>query len=79
MWFLLDYDRRRGEIVAMRTFAVSQREQAEEARLDLELALSRANVEREVVVLEATNEEALRRTHQRYFATWDNLAHSASA
>ena len=79
MWFLLDYDRQRGVIVNMRTFADSQREQAEEASLELELELRRADVEREIVLLEAENEVALRRTHQRYFARWDALARSASS
>ena len=79
MWFLLNYDRQRGEIVTLRTFPESQREQAEEARLGLEIELSRAHVEREVVLLEAESEDALRRTHRRYFAQWDTLARSASS
>jgi hypothetical protein len=33
----------------------------------MELDLNRRGVEREVVLLEAENEEALRRTHRRYF------------
>jgi hypothetical protein len=33
----------------------------------MELELNRLGIEREVVLLEADTEEALRRTHRRYF------------
>ena len=79
MWFLLDYDRQRGQIVTLRSFLKSAREEAEQARLDLELQLRRENIEREVVLLEAENETALRKTHQRYFAAWDTLARAAAS
>jgi hypothetical protein len=78
MWFLLNYDRQQGVIVTLSTFSDFHREQADEARLNLELKLSRENVEREIVLLEAEDEAALRKTHQRYFAKWDALARSAS-
>jgi hypothetical protein len=79
MWFLLEYDRQLGAIVTMRTFELSGREQAEQARLDLEIELDRMNIKHEIVVLEAESEEALRLTHRRYFADWDALARSASS
>ena len=71
MIFLIEYDRNRGEIVSFKTFDDSERRNAEDARLELELELNRLGTEREVVLLEASTEEALRRTHRRYF---ENLA-----
>jgi hypothetical protein len=43
------------------------REDVDEARLQMELRLRREAAKREVVVLEAADEEALRKTHARYF------------
>jgi hypothetical protein len=65
--FLIEYNRSEGSIVTFRTFDDSQRREAENARLDIELALNRNGVGYEVVLLEAENEDALRRTHRRYF------------
>jgi hypothetical protein len=67
MLFLIEYDRSRGSIVQLREFADDFRETAEEARLKLELDLKRQGVEHEVVLLDAPSEEAIRRTHGRYF------------
>ncbi|MEJ7811727.1 MAG: hypothetical protein WKG32_15045 [Gemmatimonadaceae bacterium] len=67
MLFLIEYDRRRGRIVTLRTFEATERADAANARLDLELELNRSGTEREVVLLEAATESALRRTHRRYF------------
>ena len=67
MLFLIEYDRNRGEIVGLQSFSESGRQAAESARLDLELQLNRLGKGHEVVVLEATSEAALRRTHRRYF------------
>lgn len=67
MVFLIEYDRSSGTIKEMRKFDDSSRNLAEEARLELELKLNRAGVLHEVVLLEAPSEEALRRTHSRYF------------
>ena len=71
MLFLIEYDRSSGEIVTFREFDDSERRKAEDARLEMELELNRLGTEREVVLLEAASEEALRRTHRRYF---ENLA-----
>ncbi len=76
MIFLIEYDRARGSIVTMKKFDESERERAENARLEMELDLNRRDVEREVVLLEAETEEALRRTHRRYF---ENLAELVKA
>lgn len=67
MIFLIDYDRLRGQVVRFEPFKDTERIEAETLRLDIELALQRQNLDREVVLLESTTEEALRRTHRRYF------------
>ena len=67
MLFLIEYDRNRGRIVTIRSFNDSNGERAEESRLQLELELNLKRTDNEVVLLEAANEEALRRTHRRYF------------
>jgi hypothetical protein len=79
MIFLIEYDRNRGQIVTLETFADSERQKAEDARLELELELNRREVEREVVLLEAETEEALRRTHRRYFEDLAELVNAPAA
>lgn len=71
MIFLIEYSRPEGRIVTLRQFVDSERAKAQDERLDIELALNRSGAEHEVVLLEAADEDALRRTHQRYF---DDLA-----
>ena len=67
MIFLIEYDRARGSLVTLKRFDDSRREEAWKERLEMELSLNRQGVDREVVLLEAETEEALRRTHRRYF------------
>jgi hypothetical protein len=67
MLFLIEYDRQRGEIVTFKRFGEGESGLAVKARLELELDLNSRGIEREVVLLEAENEEAVRRTHRRYF------------
>ncbi|CBE69120.1 MAG: hypothetical protein F9K13_06850 [Candidatus Methylomirabilis oxygeniifera] len=67
MIFLIEYNRGEGRIVNFRAFEDSERRNAEDSRLEIELNLNRAGVDHEVVLLEAASEEALRRTHRRYF------------
>jgi hypothetical protein len=74
MIFLIEYDRDEGQIVKIESFADSERERAEESRLNLELELNMKGIENEVVLLEAATEEALRRTHRRYFEDLSELA-----
>ena len=74
MLFLIEYDRNRGRVVTIREFADSEKEAAEDTRLGLELELNRRSEEHEVVLLEAANEEALRKTHRRYFEDVFQLA-----
>jgi hypothetical protein len=76
MIFLIEYDRIRGRIMSFKAFDESERMKAEDSRLQLELELNRVGTEREVVLLEAASEEALRRTHRRYFEDLSELVNS---
>ena len=67
MIFLIEYNRSEGRIVTFRDFDDSQRREAEDSRIEIELALNRKEVDHEVVLLEAESEDVLRRTHRRYF------------
>jgi len=73
MFFLIEYDRAKGQIVALRTFDDSERKQAQDIRLELELNLNESGIKREVVLLEAASEEAVRLTHRHYFEDLDQL------
>jgi hypothetical protein len=77
MIFLIEYNRSEGRIVTFRDFDDSQRRDAENSRLDIELALNRKEIDHEVVLLEAASEEALHRTHQRYFVNLRQILKSA--
>jgi hypothetical protein len=77
MLFLIEYDRPGGSIVQLRKFEDVFREVAEDARLSLELDLNRQGVEHEVVLLDARDEAALRRTHGRYFESVAELVGSS--
>jgi len=71
MLFLIEYNRRTGQITNLRSFVDSERHKAQDERLKTELEFNRKGIEREIVLLEAETEEALRRTHRRYF---ENIA-----
>jgi hypothetical protein len=73
MLFLIEYDRIGGNLDSFIRFSDAERRLAEIARLEMELELNRQGVEREVVLLEADTEEALRRTHRRYFESLSEL------
>jgi hypothetical protein len=77
MIYLIQYDREKGTLVSVQEFADSEAAHVAEERLALEVSLARQGVAREVVVLEAASVEALKRTHQRYFARLDELAASS--
>jgi hypothetical protein len=78
MIFLIEYDRDRGRIVEIKSFKDSDRGKAEESRLELELELNLKAIDNEVVLLEASTENALRRTHRRYFEDLTELTTSPS-
>ncbi len=67
MVFLIEYDRPTGTLVQFRKFEDSERQIAQDARLELELRLNRERSQHEVVILEAPSEEDVRHTHGRYF------------
>ncbi len=73
MLFLIEYDRSLGEIVTLRTFDDSERRVAEDARLETEIKLDRLGIKHEVALLDAATEDALRRTHRRYFENLGEL------
>jgi len=79
MIFLVEYDRSRGSIARITAFDDSQKDRAENARLALELELHGQGVRKEVVLLEAASEEALRLTHRRYFEDLAELAKSSAS
>ena len=76
MIFLLKYDRRAGKVRYKKIFSATERPKAHRERLALELELRRSAVPCEVVLLEASDEAALMRTHQRYFKSTEELVES---
>jgi len=74
-YFLLVYDRVRGEILAEREYAFDARDQALGARADLLREQTDPNVE--VVLLGADSRADLRKTHGRYFMTVREAAAAA--
>ncbi len=74
MLFLIEYNREKGKVIEISRFSDSERPAANAARLNLELELNQRGVEHEVVLLEAEDESALRRTHRRYFEDLLELA-----
>ena len=78
MIFLIEYNRSEGHIVTFRDFDDSQRREAEDSRLEIELDVHRRGVDHEVVLLEAASKDALHRTHQRYFADIRQILKSGS-
>ena len=79
MLFLIEYDRPSGTLVTFREFDEAERQVANDARFDLELRLNRQGIQHEVVILDAPNKEALRRTHGRYFNNFAELARELTA
>lgn len=78
MLFLIQYDRSEGLLVSLRRFSDTARRKAEDTRLGLEIDLNRKAIDREVVLLEAPDEDALRRTHSRYFKNLAGVAESST-
>lgn len=75
MIFLIKYQRSAGKVQELRQFSHEDRETAEDARLELELAsLGNNNLDYEILLLEADTEGALRKTHSRYFKTAQEIA-----
>ena len=79
MIYLIEYDRATGRLVRSQSFSDESRAEAEQLRLSVELELLHSDVPREVVLLEASNEHELRKTHRRYFERLDQLLNTATA
>jgi hypothetical protein len=73
MLFLIQYDRRAGHIVRLERFTDDQQRLAADTRLELEIELRRHGQNHEVVLLDAASEEALHKTHGRYFEDVEGL------
>ena len=76
--FLIEYDRGEGRIVTLRTFDEQQRKEAEDLRLDIEVRDNGKEIDREVVLLEAADEDALRITHRRCFEDLRQMLENSS-
>jgi hypothetical protein len=76
MIFLIDYDRRSGSMREFCSFPDSERRRAERLRLEMEI---KASPEAEIVLLEAKDEETVRKTHARYFETAAELLSTSAA
>jgi hypothetical protein len=79
MIFLIDYEPKTGLRREFKTFPDGERAEAQRQRLEIELRLNGERESREVVLLEAADEQALRRTHQRYFQTVEEIVDSMFA
>ena len=73
MIFLVQSDQSSGTIRRFEEFADAEESRAEVLRLDIEIELSRAGRSDEVLLLEACDENALRRTHRRYFESISSI------
>ena len=76
MIFLVEYDRDNGRLVSLNKFDDLDRSKAEDSRIELEVALNKQGVSREIVLLQAETEQALRQTHRRYFEKLSDLIRS---
>jgi hypothetical protein len=74
MIFLMEYDRTHGELLSIKAFQDADHDAAANERLRRELILHQEGLQREVVLLQAASEGALRETHRRYFADIATLA-----
>jgi hypothetical protein len=69
MIFLISYDRRTQRLTEpVETFDSSERSSARRRRHEIQLGLPVEVGRYEVVLLEASDEQAIRKTHARYFA-----------
>lgn len=79
MIYLIEYEKRSGRLATFKEFDNSQRLQARQKRLEIELELNRKGVDREVVLLEAESKQALLRTHRRYFEGIAGIVRAANS
>ncbi len=79
MIFLIQYDRHEGRMISIESFSDSERSKAQDLLLKLELQLNQNGSDREVVLLEAESEDALRVTHRRYFEDLSEIIKTPSS
>jgi hypothetical protein len=79
MIFLIQYDRQEGRMISIESFNDSERTKAQDLLLTLELQLNQNGNDKEVVLLEAESEDALRITHRRYFEDLSELLNFPSS
>jgi hypothetical protein len=65
--YLIEYNREEGRVVTFKTFSDAQKLAADRERLELELRRLADGISNEIVILDASSEDALRLTHARYF------------
>ena len=73
MIYLIQYNRKSGTLVGLTEYPPDQRRDAEKTRLNVELDLLDKKISHEVVLLEASSEIELRKTHRRYFEKLEQL------
>lgn len=74
MIFLIKYNRKEGIVLETKSYNDSDRQTAENARLEMELSLIHNGIDQEVVLLDANSENDLRQTHRRYFENLQEIA-----
>ena len=79
MIFLIQYDRHEGRMISIESFSDPERSKAQDLLLKLELQLNQNGSDREVVLLEAESEDALRVTHRRYFEDLSEIIKTPSS
>jgi hypothetical protein len=79
MIYLIEYNRKTGKLLRLEEFQPTDRRQAEEKRLHVELELLRTGLALEVVLLEASSKDELRKTHRRYFERIEQLLSPSQA
>jgi hypothetical protein len=78
MIFLIAYNRKLGRLERFVQFGDLERSQADTARASLE-ADNATDLLLEIVLLEAEDEAAVRRTHRRYFESLESLTKPAAS
>ena len=74
MIFLIKYNRKEGIVLERKSYNDSDRQTAENARLEMELSLIHNGIDQEVVLLDANSESDLHKTHRRYFENLQEIA-----
>lgn len=71
--FLIQFDRRLSRLVLFEEYEEGDRKKAVERRFRLELEAAHSGADHEIVLLEAADRALLRRTHTRYFNSFEEL------